>query len=511
MYTHPIYHWPPKARWNQKPQNGHAWNLFSAYVHFPFCRNICDFCGYETRLISRTPAENFPAVAAKQIEDYSRSADFANASLRSVFFGGGTASLMREKGLASILFALLNLCKISDPEVTLECEPGTIDRTTLRRMRSYGVNRVSVCAQSLDDEQLRAIGRRHTADDSRRLVEDCCEAGIKNVHLDLMYGLPTQSHQVWERTLSEASLLPISHISTYKLYVFKHGALNRDKSVSRPECEAEAETARLRLMSDISTAFLNASGFRQYTLTEFARPECESEYIRSCFDGTDLLPVGPAAFGRAGYQVWENSPYVHLYGSGDSEREFARALRMTTVEGFKRDTILGLWLLTVSLEHLCSRHNVRLGSDLVQLLQDLHDQDLLEFAGDKVSLAQRHRFWAGKAMLRLAEFPLKRWSSPKSPARPRAAQNVVFEPNTFSTSESKLNSIFRMARRDPEFFAALGREPLNTIRNLGYDENEPEMKELIRAVAAATKSTNPPAENKILRVWMAVRREHGRS
>src|SRR5215213_10261409 len=188
MYIHPLYHWPPKSKWLQQPLNPRKWGLFSSYIHFPFCRNICDFCGYETRLISRTAADTFPRLAVQQIEQEIKSADFTDSKLRAVFFGGGTASLMTETGLGTILTTLLQFSNASNaPEATLECEPGTIDRASLELVKSYGINRISVCAQALSDAQLVIIGRKHTNAQSLRLIDDCVAVGLKNIHVDLMY------------------------------------------------------------------------------------------------------------------------------------------------------------------------------------------------------------------------------------------------------------------------------------------------------------------------------------
>ncbi|MCG8469790.1 MAG: coproporphyrinogen III oxidase family protein [Gemmatimonadetes bacterium] len=503
MYTHPIYHWPPKRQWTQKPSLAHAWGPFSAYVHFPFCRHLCDFCGYETRLISKASAEAFPERATSEIARRVESDDFGGGRLRAVFFGGGTASLMSETGRGAILSALLQLPSNARPEVTLECEPGTIRRAALRVARMAGVNRISLCAQSFSDKVLRAIGRRHTHAQSMQLLDDCLAAGIDNVHLDLMYGLPEQTEGHWARTLEAASCLPVQHISMYKLYVFKYGPLFRAGTVVRPEREPAGVTERLRAMHAAGNEILTSAGFRQYTLTEYARPGSESEYIASCFDGGDVLPIGPAAFGRCGNEVWENSPYVHTYGDADAEATHARALRMDATEAFKRDVILGLWLLSVRVDEIASTHGVEVGERLLSLIDRLRAEGLIEVRDGALTLEERHRFRAGETMARLADLDAGHWST----GQPRARAGTA-EPSSGAERTTTLSTVLRMARRDPALFAALEENPDATLRRLGCTLRERRISELVRAITAEDIPGSEPGANEMTEAWSAVRREH---
>lgn len=509
MYTHPLYHWPPKTQWRQKLSGSRKWKPFSTYIHFPFCRNICDFCGYETRQLSKAvvSASAFPKNAVSQIQSHAHLDDFTSASLRAVFFGGGTASLMSDHGIAGILSALRQYSASTDvPEITLECEPGTIGRLKLKNVRAYGVNRVSVCAQSLSDSQLQVIGRMHTTEQSLRLIDDCLETGIQNIHLDLMYGLPDQTQGAWEHTLEQASLLPVSHISTYKLFIFKHGVLDREKLFPRAQFEPDSLTLRTRAMHDASREILGAAGFSQYTLTEFSRPGSQSEYIRSCFDGGDLLPIGPAAFGRCGNEVWENSPYVHLYGTDGTDFDM-RALRLTALEAFKRDVILGLWLLSVPTDRVAARHGITIRQELLDLFRELCREDLVEFTGNKLSFAERHRFGAGQVMACLARMDASLWGIVETDQCLQCSAESG-EGESAADRGTKLNTIFRMARRDTLFFNELRRNPLATLRGLGYSLDDPDVLELVSAINCDDACMIGAEKNEVHSKWATVQREH---
>lgn len=501
MYTHPIYHWPPKSRWLQRPSATRKWQPFGTYVHFPFCRNICDFCGYETRLVTEGHPSEFADHAAAQIAAHSKSDDFSSSSRDSIFFGGGTASLMSDRGVAAIFEALAACSRESEnSENTLECEPGTISRRRIERMRSHGINRVSVCAQAFDNEQLGRIGRKHTSEDALALIDDCHAEGISNIHVDLMYGLPGQSMPIWEQTLLKTVSLPIKHVSAYKLYVYRHGALHRGNVAKRPDAEIEQITDVLARMHDLAVQILEDAGFRQYTLTDFARPGYESSYIRGCFDGKDLLPIGPSAFGRCGNEVWDISPYVHLYGSGRNS-PFDRAFQMSPQEAFKRDVILGLWLLDVSVDDVAKRHGVRPGQDLLGVLETLKDQNAIQFDNGRISIARHQRFWVGGAMARLADLEAGLWGTEVSDPPPMLASKG--SSMSLSARQLEQNAIFRMARRDPVLFRSLSDAPLAVIQNLDTGLSEADASEL-----AAVIEGQAGGAGELHELWLAISREH---
>jgi oxygen-independent coproporphyrinogen III oxidase len=460
-------------------------------------------------LIDGPSAGGFPAHAIDQIRSFSGSDSFARARLRALFFGGGTASLMPEEGLGSILMALLKLATACDiPEVTVECEPGTINVRKLHVFRGYGVNRISVGAQTLNNDLLRRIGRKHTTEDSLRLIDACHEAGIHNVHIDLMYGLPDQSQADWERTVAEVVRLPVTHISTYKLFVFLYGALHRISASPRAENETAVQSEALRAMCDASTNILETAGFRQYSLTEFARPDWESEYIRSCFDGSDILPIGPGAFGRCGDELWENTPYVQKYGDV-SGNDNARAFRMSQLEVFKRDVVLGLWLLNVDLERCARRCRITVGHQLRDLLNELSAENLLTFDGERIIVEPQHRFSIGAAMQRLAQLETEHWGQTAS-AKNASVSSQIADCPTRVEIKPQVNSILRTARRDARLFAQLRTEPMGTLRALGVDLTSPEIDMLISAIQGTSNDISNDSSNQLRQTWLAIEAEHSR-
>ena len=338
------------------------------------------------------------------------------------------------------------------------------------------------------------------------MVDDAADAGIKNIHLDLMYGLPGQSDQEWRRTLRTAVSLPITHISTYKLYVFKDGVLHRE-GYHRARDETAAETSKAEVMHNSVQDVAEAAGFKQYSLTEYARAGSASEYIRNCFDGGDILPIGPGAFGRCGNEVWENSPYVHVTNSLGQMRD-QRAFRLTGVEAFKRDVILGLWLLNVDLTTLAAKHGVTIRPELSQLLDELRCEDAIEYSHPEVNLARHQRFRAGQAMVRLAELPARHWATAVGRLSEMHCSDVARDGHPADNFLTKLDSIARMARRDFSLFTALANDPTSVLEKLGYDLSEPPARLLIDAIRGSDGVPNGFDRGAVRRMWAAISGEH---
>lgn len=505
MYTPPLYHWPKKSLWTGRERGSYLWEQFSAYIHYPFCRHLCDFCGYETRLLRKDQAAIFREKILFEIENYKQLDDTTNSSLRSVFFGGGTASLMPSDLLGECLRGILSFAnQVGVPEVTLECEPGTIGSEKLKSAAEAGVNRISVCAQSLDNASLKNLGRKHSVSDALALIYGSISAGIRNIHLDLMYFIPYQSIGDWERTLKLAVELPITHISTYKLYIFKHGALHRNGS-RRGEEELPEDTARAREMHEIAADILCSAGYEQYTLTEFARPEYKSEYIKSCFDGSSVLPIGPGAFGRCEREIWENQPYLSSYLSENKEFS-SRGVTLTAVQAFKRDVILGLWLLEVDLEQLALRYKISTRPELVTLLNSLCDQGFITLSKGKVILDPVHRFQAGIVMARLDALPTELWALPSHESGSTSSTSV----NSKETRKdlTQFAQLARVARRDRDLFSKLTENPRTTLRALGYDLFNQDIVELVNVIDQNGKYDTQSDLAEIRQFWAAIQGEH---
>ena len=501
----PLYHWPPKKAWADSPSGKYDWTEISAYVHFPFCRSICEFCGYEKRLVDKLQMREFATHAADQITNTISGVSAQKVKKNALFFGGGTASLMPSEGLEQILETFEREFPGPWVEVTLECEPGTIDRAALRMAKQLGINRVGICAQSFNDSQLETIGRKHTVDDVYKLIDDCNAVGIENLHLDLMYALPQQTLGVWEETLLQATKLSFKHISTYKLYVFEHSAYQRNKVRAQDTFELTEETALACEMARTAQEILGDGNFAQYSLTEFAQPGWECRYILDTFTGKDIIPIGPSAFGRHKNEVFEIAPYTHMFSQASLRSTHDRASFLSNAEAFKRDILLGLWLLKVDIEPLEQKYSVLLSDDVKEKLIELSDQSQLCYDSSSISLKPEHRFFVGHAMEQLAAIRSDHWivetvSVPdiKVPSKIPICQKYP-----------QLDAVFRMMRRDPQFYHDARHNPTFALSAAEADVTHPAILNLISIIEGEAANESSEIEE-IAALWLAVTLEYSR-
>ncbi|HEY0728609.1 MAG TPA: coproporphyrinogen-III oxidase family protein, partial [Pyrinomonadaceae bacterium] len=186
------------------------------YIHIPFCRSRCSYCDFATGLYENALAERYVHALSQEIS----SSNMAGARVDTIYFGGGTPSLLEPSQLEQVLSELSERFAVeAAAEVTLEINPGSITVEKLRAFRSLGINRASFGAQTFDDRELAKLGRSHTAADARRTFHDLREAGFDNVSFDLIAGLPGQTLDGWQRNVDEALQLQPEHLSFYLLEV----------------------------------------------------------------------------------------------------------------------------------------------------------------------------------------------------------------------------------------------------------------------------------------------------
>ena len=244
---------------------------FGVYLHVPFCLSkcpYCDFCSFPGS--NGEDREHYVAAVLREITE----CDFPVRRATSVFFGGGTPSLLSEKQFDALLSAVTKKYGLSDDaELTFEMNPATADREKLRALRSLGFNRVSVGCQTTDDGELKALGRAHTAEGVYKAYEDALAAGFANVNIDLMYGTPRQTAESFAKTLSTVLSLAPTHISAYGLIVEEGTPFyERQSTLGLPGEDAEAD------LYAMASKTLRAAGYRHYEVSNYARPGYECRH-----------------------------------------------------------------------------------------------------------------------------------------------------------------------------------------------------------------------------------------
>jgi putative oxygen-independent coproporphyrinogen III oxidase len=283
------------------------------YVHFPFCLSICPYCdfvvvaGRSARGEGSQVARLVEALAA-EIELRAADRPLAGQPLRSVYFGGGTPSLMSPDQLGRLLAVVERAFGIAtDAEVTLEVNPGSSERGDLAGFRAAGANRLSIGAQSMDEQELRRIGRRHSFADVTATVREARRAGFDNVSLDLLYDLPGQTLESWQATLEAVLEMAPEHLSAYALTLDDPDAENLtgptgDHLPLRPGARRWRDRAALQQDEDraadmylLADELLAAAGLGWYEISNWARPGFESRHNLVYWLGGAWEAVGPGA------------------------------------------------------------------------------------------------------------------------------------------------------------------------------------------------------------------------
>ncbi len=272
------------------------------YVHVPFCERVCPYCDFAVvaaRSLGLAEEERYVDALLRELE--ARHVAFAGCSLASLYFGGGTPSLLRPASIARIGSAVREaFAPGGSPsmEVTLEVNPSTVERERLPGFLEAGVNRISLGIQSFDDEVLRRLGRAHRADEGRRTLSACREAGFAALSIDLIFSAPTQTLVGFERDLAEAVAFAPEHVSTYELTVepgtpFATAARRGQLALPADPDERERQAVS---MIEAAEARLGAAGLGRYELSNYARPGFESVHNRRYWERLPVLGLGVGAF-----------------------------------------------------------------------------------------------------------------------------------------------------------------------------------------------------------------------
>jgi putative oxygen-independent coproporphyrinogen III oxidase len=287
---------------------------FGVYVHIPFCARRCDYCDFATWTDRHHLMEAYAASCVRDIERHRAGGDVPPAT--SVFFGGGTPSLLPPELLVRILGAVP---RAEGAEVTVECNPDGVHRRTFDAYQAGGVNRLSFGVQSLAPHVLAALGRTHDPASVERAVDAAREAGFDNFNLDLIYGGAGESLDDWRRTLGGALALEPPHVSAYALTLEPGTPLQRRVAAGEVAGPDDDDQADKYLVAD---AVLEAAGLGWYEISNWARPGRECRHNLLYWRQEEYLGIGCAAHGHTAGRRWWNvrtpDRYIGLVGDGRS-------------------------------------------------------------------------------------------------------------------------------------------------------------------------------------------------
>lgn len=259
------------------------------YIHLPFCKrkcNYCDFCSCVGR------EGDIPAYVDALLRQAEGTPTPSGAAIDSVYFGGGTPSLLPGNEMARLAKGLFTLYPIEEgAEITCEVNPGTVDYEKFCLLKELGFNRISIGIQSLDDNELRILGRIHTAAEAKEAFLLARQAGFTNISVDLMTGIPDETEESLRKTIEGLVSLSPDHISAYALKIEEGTpfAENRER-LSLPDEEGEA------YFTELSAALLGAAGFCRYEISNYAKEGKESRHNLHYWHGDEYIGLGPSAY-----------------------------------------------------------------------------------------------------------------------------------------------------------------------------------------------------------------------
>jgi putative oxygen-independent coproporphyrinogen III oxidase len=267
---------------------------FGIYVHWPFCLSKCPYCDFNSHVRSQ-PIDEKRFLAAFRAELKHRAQLTKGRIVRSVFFGGGTPSLMRADTVGAILEAIARLWKVApDAEITLEANPSSVEAGRFRDYRSIGVNRVSIGVQSFTDADLKSLGRLHSAAEARVAIE-VAAAVFPRFSFDLIYARPGQTLAAWKSELKEALRRAADHLSLYQLTIEPDTMFEKLFLAGKL---AMPDANKARAFWDATQDIMNGAGLPAYEISNHARPGGESRHNLIYWRYGEYVGVGPGAHGR---------------------------------------------------------------------------------------------------------------------------------------------------------------------------------------------------------------------
>ena len=281
----------------------------ACYIHIPFCDHKCIYCDFYS-IITSDNIQPFLKSIKKEItffgEKYSQ-----DRELISIYFGGGTPSLMNPEYISEIIETVKKKFQIAESaEITLETNPGTVSLEKLKMFRDTGINRISIGIQSFDDNELKFLTRIHNSETAIKTVNDTSRAGFENISLDLIFNLPDQTKEKWKKNLKQAIELPINHISAYSLILERGTILNKmvlDGKVKIQDEDFDAE------LYETTIDFLTKNGFNQYEVSNFAKPGYECIHNNAYWHYLDYFGFGTSAHSFIDSKRWWNLSSLKMY------------------------------------------------------------------------------------------------------------------------------------------------------------------------------------------------------
>lgn len=363
------------------------------YFHIPFCKQACHYCDFHfsTSLGSKEQLTNALCKELAMQKDYLRGQD-----LETIYFGGGTPSLLNEQELRKIFDSIRQNFNITEAaEVTLEANPDDLDKEKLRALKAVGINRLSIGIQSFDDQILKFLNRAHSATEAINSIPLAREAGFNNISLDLIYAIPNQPDGQWIKNIEQAVKLSPEHISAYSLTIEDRTVfgnwLKKGKLKGEPE---EVAAQQMEILMDT----LGNAGYEQYEISNLSKPNLYSRHNSSYWKQKNYLGIGPSAHSYDGvtrqFNIKNNALYIQAIERGEIPFEKEVLTRANQINEYLLTTLRTIW--GCDLRYLADQWKFDLASEKEKELNQAYSLGLLEKKENLLLLTRKGKLLADK-------------------------------------------------------------------------------------------------------------------
>ena len=342
------------------------------YIHIPFCKQACHYCNFHFSTSLRQRDEMLAAIC-KEIDLQQNF--LSNKELTTIYFGGGTPSLLESSEINQILERLSKQYSWGDDiEITLEANPDDITTHKISNLKAGGVNRLSIGIQSFIDTELLASNRAHNSDESLQAVQICQDAGIDNLSIDIIYGMPDSSQESWQYNIDKALELNVDHISSYALTVEPNTALDhmvKKGKVRLPE-EIVVSKQYLQLIQSLTTA-----GYDHYEISNFSKPNKYAVHNTNYWKSIPYLGIGPSAHSyQTTFRQWNvsnNAKYIESISQDSIPSEREETQFADQFNEFVMTRLRTMWGINISdLENKFNTQVQGVHNDIAQYVQSKH-------------------------------------------------------------------------------------------------------------------------------------------
>ena len=358
----------------------------SAYVHIPFCTQICYYCDFSKVFIKNQPVDSYLEHLLQEFHSYDIQ------KLRTLYIGGGTPTALSAPQLEVLLDGLTKNLDLSVlEELTIEANPGDLDEDKIAVLKNSAVNRVSLGVQTFDDKMLKKIGRSHLEKDIYENIDRLKLAGFDNISIDLIYALPGQTMEQVKDNVAKAIALDIPHMSLYSLILENHTVfMNRMRrgKLPLPKEEVEAE------MFEYIIAELERAGFEHYEISNFSKPGFESRHNLMYWDNAEYYGIGAGASGYVnGVRYKNHGPIRHYLKAVEEGNARINEEHLSLREQMEEEMFLGLRKKTgVSKARFEEKFGTSFENIYGQVVRDLCHQGLLQIEDQQIRMTKKGLF-----------------------------------------------------------------------------------------------------------------------